>query len=68
MRGGEKMVNLVGTSRGQCPKDAKFEALHNEEVNYLENQFGGSHPNYPRQGENQGWNKDQDNSWRDWRD
>ncbi|WMV50566.1 hypothetical protein MTR67_043951 [Solanum verrucosum] len=57
--GGElKMVNAIGTSSGQCLESAKFEALYNEEVNYMENHLGGSHPNHQRQGGNQGWNKD----------
>ncbi|WMV46255.1 hypothetical protein MTR67_039640 [Solanum verrucosum] len=50
------------------PEDAKFEALYNEEVNYMGNQLGDSHPNYLRLGGNQGWNKDQDNGLRDLRD
>ncbi|WMV38399.1 hypothetical protein MTR67_031784 [Solanum verrucosum] len=44
MGGGTKSVNVVGTNIGQC--DVKFEALYNEEVQYLGNQVGGSHNNY----------------------
>ncbi|WMV30303.1 hypothetical protein MTR67_023688 [Solanum verrucosum] len=46
MGGGTKSVNAVGTNSGQCPNDAKFEELYNEEVQYLGNQVGGSHTNY----------------------
>ncbi|WMV41120.1 hypothetical protein MTR67_034505 [Solanum verrucosum] len=48
MGGGFKMLNAIGESRGKFPKDAKFKALYNEEVNYMGNQIGGSHPNYLR--------------------
>ncbi|WMV33379.1 hypothetical protein MTR67_026764 [Solanum verrucosum] len=68
MGGGFNMVNAIGTSSEQCSEDAKFEALYNEKVNYMGNQLGGSYPNYPRSGANQGWNKDMDNGWRYWRD
>ncbi|WMV55114.1 hypothetical protein MTR67_048499 [Solanum verrucosum] len=27
----------------------------------------GSHPNYPRQGGNQGWKKERDDGWKYWR-
>ncbi|WMV29281.1 hypothetical protein MTR67_022666 [Solanum verrucosum] len=30
MRGGVKLENVVGTSSGQFPVNAKFEALYNE--------------------------------------
>ncbi|WMV45653.1 hypothetical protein MTR67_039038 [Solanum verrucosum] len=62
---GLKDVNVVGKNVGQCPYYAKFEALHNKEVQYLGNQIGGSHPYYKRQDGNQGWNKDHNNGWRD---
>ncbi|WMV41742.1 hypothetical protein MTR67_035127 [Solanum verrucosum] len=41
MRGGLKLVNVVGTNNGQCPEDAKFKAVYNKEVQYWENQMGG---------------------------
>ncbi|WMV50552.1 hypothetical protein MTR67_043937 [Solanum verrucosum] len=40
MGGGTKSVNPVGTTNGQCPDNAKFEALYNEKVQYLGNQVG----------------------------
>jgi len=58
MGGGLKSVNVVATDSGQCPNDAKFEALYNEEVQYLGNQMMGSPPNYQRHGGSQGWNKE----------
>ncbi|KAK4723933.1 hypothetical protein R3W88_026712 [Solanum pinnatisectum] len=42
-------VNIVGVGC-ENPKEMKFEALYNKEVNYLENQGRGYHSNYPRQG------------------
>jgi len=66
--GGLKVLHTIGTSSGQCPKDAKFKKLYNEEVNYKGNQLGGSHPNYQRWSVNQGWNKEWDNGWKDWRE
>ncbi|WMV09119.1 hypothetical protein MTR67_002504, partial [Solanum verrucosum] len=50
--------------------DTKFEALYNEEVQYLGNQVRGgrdSHTNYQRKCGNQGWNKDRKSGWKDWR-
>lgn len=39
--------------------EAKFEALYGEEVNFLPNQSGSYHSNYPMQGSNQGYNRDE---------
>ncbi|WMV41287.1 hypothetical protein MTR67_034672 [Solanum verrucosum] len=46
MEGGTKSFNAIGTNSGQCTNDAKFEALYNEEVQYLGNQVGGSQHKY----------------------
>uniref|UniRef100_M1DF48 Integrase core domain containing protein n=1 Tax=Solanum tuberosum TaxID=4113 RepID=M1DF48_SOLTU len=67
MKGGTKSVNAVGTNSGQCPNDAKFEALYNEEVQYLGNQVGSSQHKYQQQDGNQGWNKERDGGWGDWK-
>ncbi|WMV59004.1 hypothetical protein MTR67_052389 [Solanum verrucosum] len=45
---GLKSADAVGTNSGKFPNDVKFEALYIEEVQYLGNQIGGSHPNYQR--------------------
>ncbi|KAK4724478.1 hypothetical protein R3W88_027257 [Solanum pinnatisectum] len=69
MGAGARGVNAVGVGCAN-PKEMKFEALYNEEVNFLANQGGGCRSNYPRQGGNQGWARDED--WKDrdheWRD
>jgi len=46
IRDGLKAVNVVGTRIGQCPDDAKFGELYNDEIQYLGNQMGDSDPNY----------------------
>ncbi|WMV46402.1 hypothetical protein MTR67_039787 [Solanum verrucosum] len=72
MGGGCKVVNVVGANSGFNSDYAHFEAMYNEEVKFLSNQVGGSHPSYSREGENEGWNRDRDDGWRDrdreWRD
>uniref|UniRef100_M1D954 Integrase core domain containing protein n=1 Tax=Solanum tuberosum TaxID=4113 RepID=M1D954_SOLTU len=59
MGAGARSVNDVGVG---CvnPNEANFKALYNEEVNFLATQGGGYRSNYPRQGGNQGWNRDED--------
>uniref|UniRef100_M1DZI3 Gag-pol polyprotein n=1 Tax=Solanum tuberosum TaxID=4113 RepID=M1DZI3_SOLTU len=49
MGAGARSVNVVGV-RCVNPHEAKFEALCNEEVNFLANQGGGYRANYPRPG------------------
>uniref|UniRef100_M1DZR9 Integrase core domain containing protein n=1 Tax=Solanum tuberosum TaxID=4113 RepID=M1DZR9_SOLTU len=58
MGAGTRSVNVVGVG---CvnPDEAKFEALYNEEVNFLANQRSVYPANYPRHGGNQGWNMDE---------
>lgn len=46
-------VNVVGV-RSKNLEEIKFEALYNEEVNFLANQGGAYHSNYPRKSVNQG--------------
>ncbi|WMV41956.1 hypothetical protein MTR67_035341 [Solanum verrucosum] len=60
MGGGSKAMNVVGASSGVSLDDTQFEAIYNEEVQFLSNQAGGSRPSYQRSGENQGWNRDRD--------
>uniref|UniRef100_M1D8A9 Uncharacterized protein n=1 Tax=Solanum tuberosum TaxID=4113 RepID=M1D8A9_SOLTU len=63
---GPRGVNVVGIGYAYL-KDAKFYALYNEEVNFLANQGGGYRSNYPRQGGNQGWTRDEGWKEREWR-
>ncbi|XP_049388913.1 uncharacterized protein LOC125853286 [Solanum stenotomum] len=66
---GTKSVNVVVVG-GVNLDEAQFQALYNKEVRYISNQGKGYRANYQRQGENQGWNRDE--GWRDrdrdWRD
>uniref|UniRef100_M1DHY4 Putative plant transposon protein domain-containing protein n=1 Tax=Solanum tuberosum TaxID=4113 RepID=M1DHY4_SOLTU len=48
MGAGARSVNAVGVE-SVILDEAKFEALYNEEVNFLANQGGGYRSNYPRQ-------------------
>uniref|UniRef100_M1AX07 Integrase core domain containing protein n=1 Tax=Solanum tuberosum TaxID=4113 RepID=M1AX07_SOLTU len=67
MGAGARGVNAEGVGCAN-PEEANFEALYNEEVNFLANQCGGYHSNYPMQGCNQGWARDEgwkDHEWRD---
>uniref|UniRef100_M1DTY4 Integrase core domain containing protein n=1 Tax=Solanum tuberosum TaxID=4113 RepID=M1DTY4_SOLTU len=69
MGSGLKSVNIVGVG-GVNPEEAQFEAMYSEEVNFLANQGGEFHSNYPSSGGNPSWNRD--DGWRDrdrgWRD
>uniref|UniRef100_M1E0V7 Integrase core domain containing protein n=1 Tax=Solanum tuberosum TaxID=4113 RepID=M1E0V7_SOLTU len=69
MGSGTKSVNVIGIG-GEHPDEAQFEALYNEEVNFLANQERVFLSNYPKQDGNPGWNRD--DRWRDrdreWRD
>ena len=53
MRAGSRSVNYVGVGCAN-PEEAKFESLYCEKVNFLDNQGGSYHLNYPRHGGNQG--------------
>uniref|UniRef100_M1DI08 Integrase core domain containing protein n=1 Tax=Solanum tuberosum TaxID=4113 RepID=M1DI08_SOLTU len=59
MGAGARSFNVVGVESAN-PDESKFDALYNEEVNFLANQGGGYRSNYPRQGGNQGWAKDEE--------
>ncbi|XP_059290554.1 uncharacterized protein LOC132044082 [Lycium ferocissimum] len=67
--GGSKWVNVVGSYEEDSLDEQCFQVCK-EEANFINNQMGGSRPNYqgpnqvswrPNQG-NQGWNKDHGNS------
>ena len=57
-----RSVNIVGV-RFANPEVSRFEISYNEEVNFLPNKGGDYLSNYPRQGGNQVWNRD--NGWKD---
>ena len=63
------IVNIFGIG-GVNHEEAQFEAMYNEEVNFLTNQGGGFHSNFMRKGGNTHWNKydgwtDNDRKWCD---
>ncbi|XP_059277798.1 uncharacterized protein LOC132031977 [Lycium ferocissimum] len=66
--GGSKRVNVVGSCEGDSMDEHCFQVCE-EEANFINNQAGGSRPNYqgPNQGSwrqgqgNQDWNKDSEN-------
>lgn len=60
-----KVVNEGGANSGASPNDVEFEAMYNEEVQFLSNQVACSRLSYARQGENQGLNRYHDDVWRD---
>ncbi|KAK4731451.1 hypothetical protein R3W88_024439 [Solanum pinnatisectum] len=64
---GARGVNAVGVGCAN-PEEVKFEALYNEEVNFIANQGSGYRSNYPRHGGNQGWARDEGWKDREWRD
>jgi len=58
MGAGARGVNIVGVG-GANPDEMKFEAMFAKEINFLANQGGGYRSNYPRQGGNQRWVRDE---------
>lgn len=53
---GTKSVFIMGVE-GVNSDEFHFEALSNEKVNFVVNQRGGYHTNYPIFGGNKGWNR-----------
>lgn len=58
-----KEVNVVAFESVKTYDNEETESLR-EEIRFLSNQMGGSHPTYQRQGENQG-QKESDRDWKD---